>query len=174
MRPGEGKEPLVLHLLHRRFPLDVFIAGMSDPAARDLAGHKWSIQFHAKPLAKLAVISQSAPHPRNRRFEFDALLNTSRSYKQPPGCILTQPAGNMQLSGCPLYCITFLLNTNQDLKRWQRNKKRGRLAPSPSSVGGQTNFIGPRDSLRRPGDRDGGGPRIRRELPSGHLKTQCG
>src|SRR5208282_1505837 len=89
--PGKGKEPLGLHFLHHRFPFDVLIAGMSNLAARDLTQYKRSIQFHAKPLAKLAVISQRTPDSGDRRFEFNTLLNTVTHVMQPLGCILISP-----------------------------------------------------------------------------------
>jgi hypothetical protein len=43
--------------------------------ARHPTCYKWSIQFHAKPIAKLTIIRQRTPEPRERRFEFCALLD---------------------------------------------------------------------------------------------------
>lgn len=45
-------------------------------------------------------------------------------------------------------------------------QKRGRLAPSPLTAWGRDNdqLTDFRDGLRRPGNRDGGGPRIRSVL----------
>src|SRR5208337_1339175 len=57
-------------------------------AARHLTRYEGAVQFHAKPFAKLAVIRQRTPDPRNRCLEFDALLDTVVHVKQPPGCIL--------------------------------------------------------------------------------------
>src|SRR5580698_9614864 len=114
MGPGERKEPLRLHFLHRGLPLDVLVAGISHLATGDLAGHKWSVHLHAKPLAKLAVIGQGAPDSRNRRLEFNALLNTVVHFRQPPGCILTRRTRDMQLSGCPLYYTAFKRDLNQE------------------------------------------------------------
>src|SRR5262245_23120986 len=59
--PAKRKEPLGLHLLHRRLPLDVLVAGMSDAASRNLSRHEWSLQLHPKPFTKLAVVRQRAP-----------------------------------------------------------------------------------------------------------------
>src|SRR5208282_3274847 len=73
--PGKRKEPLGLHFLHDRFPFDMLIARMSNLAARDLTRYKRAVQLYAKPLAKLAVIRQRTPDPRNRRFEFNTLFN---------------------------------------------------------------------------------------------------
>ena len=42
---------------------------------RHLTRYKWSIQFHAKPIAKLTIVRQRTPEPRERRFEFYALLD---------------------------------------------------------------------------------------------------
>ncbi len=47
-----------------------------------------AFQFDTKPLAKLPVIRQRAPDPRNGRLEFNTLLNPVIHIKQPPGCIL--------------------------------------------------------------------------------------
>jgi hypothetical protein len=45
MGPCEGKEPLVLHFLHDRFPFDVLIPGIRNLAARDLTRYKGSSSF---------------------------------------------------------------------------------------------------------------------------------
>src|SRR4029077_9209677 len=89
MGPGEGKEALVLHFLHDRLPSDVLIAGIINPARGHLTRYKWAIQLHAKPLAKLAVVSQRTPDPRNRRLELNALFNSVIHIRQPPSCILS-------------------------------------------------------------------------------------
>src|ERR1700690_1644646 len=86
--PGEGKEPFGLLLLHDRLLFDVLVARMSNLATRDLAGYELAIQFHTEPLAKLAVIRERTPDPRNWRLEFNALLDRVVHVKQPPGCIL--------------------------------------------------------------------------------------
>src|ERR1700730_13985227 len=87
--PGEGEELFGLHFLHVGFPDDVLVPRMCNVATRDLPCHEWAIQFHSKPLAKLTIIRQRAPDPRNRRLECNALLNTIIHIEQPPGCILT-------------------------------------------------------------------------------------
>src|SRR5271157_911080 len=88
MGPCEGKEPFGFHFLHDGLPFDVLVARIGNMAPRHLTRYKWAIQFHAKPFAKLAVIRQRTPDPRNRCLEFDALLDTVVHVKQPPGCIL--------------------------------------------------------------------------------------
>src|ERR1700728_5092432 len=165
MGPGEGKKPLGLHFLHRGRPLDVFIAGMRNLAARNLARYKRPLQFHAKPLAKLAVVGQRAPHPRNRSFEFNALFNTVVHFGQPPGCILTQAIPDMQLYGCTLYYTASRRDIDQE-SAGSRKQNGGGLRPSFAAFGGgKTNEVSG-GGCAAPGDRDGGGPRIRREHPS--------
>src|ERR1017187_407856 len=73
--PREGKQPLGFHCLYYGLPFEVLVTGIGNVAARDLTGHKWAIQFHTKPLAKLTIICQGTPDPRNRRFELDAFFN---------------------------------------------------------------------------------------------------
>src|SRR6267142_974761 len=90
--PGEGKEPLRLYLLYHSLPFDLLVTRIGNVTTRDLAGNERTIQFHAKPLAEFIVIGQRSPHSRNRRLEFDTLLNTVIHVKQPPGCILPPPA----------------------------------------------------------------------------------
>jgi hypothetical protein len=82
----------MLHLLHHGLPSEVFISRIGHLAARDLAGHKRSIQLHAKPFAKLAVIRQGPPDARNGRLEFNTLLDSIliTHITQPFGCILAE------------------------------------------------------------------------------------
>src|SRR6185437_13251254 len=50
-----------------------------------------ALQLHPKPFAKLPIVGQSRPDPRNRCFQFDTFLNTvSHFYMQPPGCIIVE------------------------------------------------------------------------------------
>src|SRR3954471_13188788 len=100
--PGKREQPFGLHCLHHRRPLDVFVTGMGNLTTRDLPWYKRAIQFHAKPLAKLAMVRQRTPDARNRRLEFNALLNTVAHFMQPPGCILRLPASKGQPRGCVL------------------------------------------------------------------------
>src|ERR1700730_10379442 len=86
--PREGKKSFGFHFLHDGLPFEVLIARICNLATRNLALHEWAIQFHAKPLAKFAVVRQRTPDPRERRLEFNTLLNTVIRHKQPPGCIL--------------------------------------------------------------------------------------
>src|ERR1017187_29500 len=74
--PGEGKQPLAFHCLYYGLPFEVLVTGIGNVATRDLTGHKWAIQLHSKPLAKLTIIRQGAPDPRNRSFELNAFLDT--------------------------------------------------------------------------------------------------
>src|ERR1700722_2873579 len=99
--PGEGKEPFRLHFLHHGLPLDVLVTRMGNVSARNLPRHKWAIQFHSKPLAKLTVVRQRAPDPRNRCRQFDPLLNAVIRVKQPLGCILCWRRKKMQPRGSP-------------------------------------------------------------------------
>ncbi len=99
--PGEGKEPFGLHLLHHGLPFDVLVARVGNMAARDLARHERAIQFHAKPFAELTVIRQRAPDPRNRRLEFNSLLNSIVAiFRQPPGCRLARRDSKRQPFCC--------------------------------------------------------------------------
>ncbi|SPE26429.1 hypothetical protein SBA2_30094 [Acidobacteriia bacterium SbA2] len=95
--PGEREETFRLHFLDHRFPFDVFVPRVSDVTARDLARHEGALQFHAKPLAELAVIRQGAPDPRNRRLQLNALLDSVFHVVQPPGCRLAGPRGKCNL-----------------------------------------------------------------------------
>src|ERR1035438_1485034 len=88
--PGEGKEPFRLHLLHDGLPYYMLVARVGYGAPRDLTRYEWAIEFHAKPPPKLTVVRQCAPHPRNRRRKFHALLDAVVHLKQPPGCILAR------------------------------------------------------------------------------------
>src|SRR5437879_5799264 len=95
--PCEGKNLFGLHFLHHRLPFDVLVARMSNVAMQDLTGYEWAIQLHPEPFAKLNVIRQCTPDPRNGRLEFDSLLNTIIHIKQPPGCIICQPTEKSNL-----------------------------------------------------------------------------
>src|SRR5277367_4686755 len=90
MGPCEGKEPLVLDLLHDRLPFDVLVAGMSNLAARNLTLNERAVEFHVKPLAEFTVIRERAPDPRNGSLEFDALLDVVVHCTQPLGCTLAK------------------------------------------------------------------------------------
>src|SRR6266850_7128079 len=87
--PSEGKEPFMLDFLHHGLPFEVFVARISNLAARDLTGYERAIQFHSKPLAKFPVICERTPDARNWSLEFNTLLNSVVHIKQPQGCILT-------------------------------------------------------------------------------------
>src|SRR3984893_10941095 len=85
--PRERKEPLGLHLLHRRFPPYVLVARIGDVAARYLARHKWRIELHPKPFAELTMVRQRTPDAGYRCLEFDTFLYAI-AHTQPPGCVL--------------------------------------------------------------------------------------
>src|ERR1700679_1770667 len=138
MGPGEGKEPLGLHFLHRGRPLDVFIAGMRNLAARDLARYKRPLQFHAKPLAKLAVVGQRAPYLRNPSFAFNAPFNTVVHFGQPPVCILTQAVPDMQLYGCTLYYTASRRDIDQESAGSRKQNGDGLRRPF-AALGGWNN-----------------------------------
>src|ERR1019366_694911 len=107
--PGEGERPFGLDFLHDRLPSHVLVAGMGNLAARDLTRYEWALQLYTKPLAKLAVICQRPPDPRNRGLQIHALFDPVIHFKQPPGCILTWggPQGNpmVAVSNRPLTSI---------------------------------------------------------------------
>ena len=71
---------------------------------------------YAKPLAKLAVIRQRTPDPRNRGLQFNALLNSVIHLKQPPGCTLVQgePKSN------PMVAFSSAASTENHLPRRHR------------------------------------------------------
>src|SRR4029077_1088915 len=73
--PSEGKDSFGLHFLHNGLPIEVFVPGIRNLAARDLTRHKRAIQFHEKPLAKLTVVRKRMPDPRNWRLECNAFFN---------------------------------------------------------------------------------------------------
>src|SRR5215472_9260618 len=118
MRPGKGKKPLGLHLLHDGLPFNVLVAGICHLATRDLPRDKWAIQFHSKPFAKFPVIRQGAPDPRNRRLEFNPFLNavshyaTSRLHN-------TKEGQEEQLIGCASWDVLEAVG----LKLWRRGSE---------------------------------------------------
>ena len=77
--PGEGEEAFGFHLFDARFPGDVFVAGIGDLAAGDLAGDEGAVELDLEPLAKLAIVGESPPDAGNRGFEFDALSRFCRT-----------------------------------------------------------------------------------------------
>src|SRR6266852_2606318 len=90
MVPGKRKEPFGLHFLYDCSPFDVLVTGIGNLPARNLTYYERTIEFHSKPLAKFTVIRQGMPYPRNRRLEFNTLLNAVIHFRQPPGCILAR------------------------------------------------------------------------------------
>src|SRR6266404_3752058 len=103
--PREGKESFRFHFLHNRFPFEVLVARIGNLSTRDLTWYEWAIQLHTKPFAKLTVIRECAPDARNRRLEFNTLLNTVIHVRQPLGCILAENYKKAQPRGC--YCLGF-------------------------------------------------------------------
>src|SRR6267378_7571402 len=89
--PGEGKDPLGLHFLHDGLPFEVLVARIGDLATRNLTRQERAIQFHPKPLAKLTVIRQGTPDPRNWCLEFNALLNMVVHLNATSGLHLSVP-----------------------------------------------------------------------------------
>src|SRR5262249_33263522 len=87
--PGIRKEPLWFHLLNLRFEFHMLITRIGSLSTRSLAGNKRSLEIYSKPLTKLPIVSQSAPHPRNRGLEFNPLVDSIFHDAQPPRCILT-------------------------------------------------------------------------------------
>src|ERR1700716_2271311 len=89
MGPCERKELFGFDFLHDGLPFDVLVAWIGNMATRHLTRYKWAIQFHLEPLAKLAVIRQRTPDPRNRRLELNALLDSVIHSMQPPSCLIS-------------------------------------------------------------------------------------
>src|SRR5262249_22959183 len=83
-------------------PFEVLVAGIGNLATRNLTRYERAIQFHTEPLAKFTIIRQCTPDARNRRLEFNALLNPVIHFEQPPGCILPQAGrkGNLSVALC--------------------------------------------------------------------------
>src|SRR5580704_1392053 len=85
--PGEGEEPLVLHLLNNRLPSEVFVPRIGDLAMRNLPWREGAIYFDTEPLTKLLIVRERAPHAGYWCLEFNAFFDTVRvivHFMQPP------------------------------------------------------------------------------------------
>jgi len=90
-----------LHLLHRRFPLQMLVPRIGNLPARHLAGYERAFQLNAEPLPKFPMIGQRTPDLRYGCLKLNLLFNAVIHGAQPPGCILSTGAHLMQ----PLSCI---------------------------------------------------------------------
>src|SRR5208283_438861 len=85
--PGEAEEPLGVHPLDGRLPLDVLVAGIRHPPARRPSGGERAVHLCMEPLAEFDVVREGAPDPGKRRLELDPFLDAICVHMQPLGGI---------------------------------------------------------------------------------------
>src|SRR5271165_2383117 len=125
--PGEAEEPLGVHPLDGRLPLDVLVAGIRHPPARRPSGGERAVHLCMEPLAEFDVVREGAPDPGKRRLELDPFLDAICVHKQPFCCMSFARQGNWRKRGrglpiasprcrpgppphfCVLYCARVLI-----------------------------------------------------------------
>src|ERR1044072_3775480 len=60
--PGEREQPLRLHALHDRFPVEMLVTRVGNVPARDLAWDEWAFKPDPEPSAELAMVGEGGPH----------------------------------------------------------------------------------------------------------------